>query len=134
MNNNELMHYGVLGMKWGKRKNYYGLYGDKYRASNGMTVGAPKNAGVAAFRKVQGTKGGGAVLNGMTKLNSAVYGHGKNKNVWKNIEKQTRKENESVREANKIHKQAKNEHKQKIESTYKDLNKNSSIGEKVIIQ
>ena len=87
MNNDELMHYGVLGMKWGHRKNYYGSSGDKYRASNGITVGAPKNAGVAAFRKVQGTKVGGAALNGMAKVNTAFYGRGKNKNVWKNIEK-----------------------------------------------
>ena len=132
MNDNELMHFGVLGMKWGHRKNYYGSSGDKYRASNGITVGAPKNAGVAAFRKVQGTKVGGAALNGMTKVNAALYGRGKNKNVWKNIEKQTRKETEAVREANQAHKQAKNEREQKIKNTYKDLNKNASIGEKLM--
>lgn len=32
MVDNYLSHHGVLGMKWGKRKNYYGQSGDKYRA------------------------------------------------------------------------------------------------------
>lgn len=132
MNDDELMHYGVLGMKWGKRKNYYGSSWDKYRASNGLTVGAPKNSAVAAFRKVQGTKIGGAALNGMTKVNTAFYGRGKNKGTWQRVEKQVRKENEAVREANQAHKQAKTERKQKIKDTYKSLNKNASLGEKLI--
>lgn len=106
-NSDELMHYGIPGMKWGHRKNYYGTSGDKYRASNGVTVGAPKNVGVAAFRKVQGTKIGGAALNGMAKANTAFYGQGKNKGVWKNAEKQVRRENQAVREANQAHKAAK---------------------------
>lgn len=126
------MHYGVLGMKWGKRKNYYGQSGDKFRASNGMTVGAPKNASVAAFRKVQGSKLGGAAINGMVKANTAFYGRGKNKAVWKNVEKQVRKENQAVRESNQAHKQAKIERNQKINDTYKSLNKNASLGEKLM--
>lgn len=55
-NPDELMHYGVPGMKLGHRQNYYGTSCDKFRASNGVTVGAPKNAGVAALRKVQEPK------------------------------------------------------------------------------
>lgn len=42
MEDNYLSHHGVKGMKWGKRKNYYGQSGDKFKASNGVTVGAPK--------------------------------------------------------------------------------------------
>lgn len=124
MNNDELMHYGVLGMKWGKRKNYYGQSGDKYRASNGVTVGAPKNARVAAFRKVQGSKLGGAALNGMAKANTAFYGRGKSKATWQNIEKQTRKETDAVREANKAHKKA-------INKAYDNIRKSESIGSRM---
>lgn len=132
MNNNELMHYGVPGMKWGHRKNYYGSSGNKYRASNGVIVGAPKDSAVAAIRKIQGTKVGGAAVNGMAKVNTAFYGRGKNKATWQRLEKQVRKENEAVREANKVHKQAKTERKQKIKDTYKSLNKNASFGERLI--
>lgn len=120
----ELYHYGVPGMKWGKRKNYYGQSGDKYRASNGVTVGAPKNARVAAFRKVQGSKVGGAVLNGMSKANTAFYGRGKNKAFWKNAEKQVRKETDAVREANKAHKKA-------INKAYDNVRKSESIGSRM---
>lgn len=122
-NPDELYHHGVKGMKWGHRKNYYGTSGDKFRASNGVTVGAPKNAGVAAFRKVQGTKVGGAALNGMAKANTAFYGRGKNKGIWKNAEKQVRRENQAVREANQAHKAAKKAYdkmaKQKVKDLYK---------------
>lgn len=119
MNQNELYHYGVLGMKWGKRKNYYGLSKPQYKASNGVTVGAPKNLRVAAFRKVQGTRVGGATLNGAAKLNTAVYGRGKNKNFFKNAEKQGRRETAAVREANQAHKQA-------INTTYNNIVKKES--------
>lgn len=39
MEDNYLSHHGVKGMKGGKRKNYYGQSGDKFKASNGVTVG-----------------------------------------------------------------------------------------------
>lgn len=130
----ELYHYGVPGMKWGHRKNYYGTSGNKFRASNGVTVGAPKNAGVAAFRKVQGTKVGGAALNRMAKANTAFYGRGKNKDVWKNAEKQVRRENQAVREANQAHKVAKKaekltakDQKKEFKADVKNYKKNSRI-------
>ena len=118
MNQNELMHYGVKGMKWGHRKNYYGSSGDKYRASNGVTVGAPKNAGVAAFRKVQGSKAGGAAIKGIAKVNTAVSGR-RNKAIMKRIEERTRKETDAVREANQAHKQAKKDAKQPMSTKKK---------------
>ena len=40
-----------------------------------MTLGAPKNAGVAAFRKVQGSKVGGAAINGVVKVNNMIKEH-----------------------------------------------------------
>lgn len=130
----ELYHYGVPGMKWGRRKNYYGTSGNKFRASNGVTVGAPKNAGVAAFRKVQGTKVGGAALNGMAKTNTAFYGRGKNKGVWKNAEMQVRRENQAVREANQAHKaavksvkQTTKAQKKEFKADVKNYKKNSRI-------
>lgn len=130
----ELYHYGVVGMKWGHRKNYYGTSDNKFRASNGVTVGAPKNAGVAAFRKVQGTKVGGAAINGMAKANTAFYGRGKNKGVWENAEKQVRRENQAVREANQAHKaavksvkQTAKAQKKEFKADVKNYKKNSRI-------
>ena len=118
MNQNELMHYGVPGMKWGHRKNYYGSSGDKYRASNGVTVGAPKNAGVAAFRKAQESKAGAAAIKGIAKLNTAMSGC-RNKTTMKRIGERTRKETDAVREANQVHKQAKKEQKQPMSTKKK---------------
>lgn len=112
MTQNELYHYGILGMKWGQHKNYYGKSGNKYVARNGVTVGAPKNASVAAFRKFQGTRIGAATLNGSVKLNTKIYGGDKTRR--KKIEDQVRRENIAVREANKAHKDAINSRRKSI--------------------
>lgn len=92
-----------------------GYYGNsnKFKASNGVTVGAPKNKTVEAFRAVQGTKVGGAALNGVAKLNTAFYGHGSAKKTWQKIEEQTRKETAAVQEANRAHKEAERERRRR---------------------
>lgn len=92
-----------------------GYYGNsnKFKASNGVTVGAPKNKTVEAFRAVQGTKVGGAALNGVAKLNTAFYGHGSAKKTWQRIEEQTRKETAAVQEANRAHKEAERERRRR---------------------
>ena len=48
----ELMHYGVRGMKWGRRKSPTAYGGSitksgKYRASNGVVIGRSRNKGAA---------------------------------------------------------------------------------------
>ena len=103
----ELYHYGVKGMKWGvRRKNWYGTSKSKFKASNGVTVGAPKNAGVAAFRKVQGSRVGSAALNGIARANTLLYGHGQAKKLYTRMEKRVRMENQAVRESEQAHKAA----------------------------
>lgn len=133
MSEQYLIHYGVPGMKWGHRKNYYGQSGDTFRASNGLVVRRPKNATVAAFRKFQGTKIGGNVLNKASKMNTAYYGKlSGNKKIWKQREKMVQRENQAVREANQAHKAAQKERKNKIKSQTKTLNKQASFKEKLL--
>lgn len=52
----ELMHYGVPGMKWGRRKSPTAYGGSitksgKYRASNGVVIGRSRNKSIAAARR-----------------------------------------------------------------------------------
>lgn len=62
----ELTHYGVKGMKWGRRKSPTAYGGSitksgKYRASNGVVIGRSKSKGVAIGRRLSVTAGGRAL-------------------------------------------------------------------------
>lgn len=72
----ELMHYGVKGMKWGRRKSptTYGGFitkSGKYKASNGVVIARSKNKRAAAMRRF-GVSAGGRALTaiGSTGLNA----------------------------------------------------------------
>lgn len=62
----ELMHYGVPGMKWGRRKSPTAYGGSitksgKYRASNGVVIGRSRNKSAAAMRRFSVSAGGRAL-------------------------------------------------------------------------
>ena len=62
----ELMHYGVPGMKWGRRKSPTAYGGSitksgKYRASNGVVIGRSKSKGASISRRLSVTAGGRAL-------------------------------------------------------------------------
>lgn len=62
----ELMHYGVPGMKWGRRKSPTAYGGSitksgKYRASNGVVIAGSRNKRAAATRRF-GVSAGGRAL------------------------------------------------------------------------
>lgn len=62
----ELMHYGVPGMKWGRRKSPTAYGGSitksgKYKASNGVVIARSANKRAAAMRRF-GVSAGGRML------------------------------------------------------------------------
>ncbi len=62
----ELMHYGVPGMKWGRRKSPTAYGGSitksgKYRASNGVVIARSRNKRAAAMRRFGVSVGGRAL-------------------------------------------------------------------------
>lgn len=84
---NELMHYGVPGMKWGHRKAYDPTSrggsitkNGKYRASNGVVIARSKNAGSAIGRRFTTSTAGRAL--------SAVGSIAMNKNQKSRIKRE----------------------------------------------
>lgn len=62
----ELMHYGVPGMRWGRRKSPTAYGGSitksgKYKASNGVVIARSRNKRAAAMRRF-GVSAGGRML------------------------------------------------------------------------
>lgn len=139
----ELYHHGIFGQKWGVRRwqnedgsltpagrehyGYYGKSGDKFKASNGLTVGKPKNAAVAAFRRAQATKVGSKVLEGTAKLNNKFYGFKNGDQIVNRV----KKENEAVRESVKAMKETKKEKKEAVKYATKQAFKNASLLDKL---
>jgi hypothetical protein len=100
---NELMHYGVPGMKWGHRKSRAELekQAGTFRSSNGMKVAPSKNAYVRTMRRL-------AANRGVEKLSTASY-RAMNKNHADTLtnraeavkgEQRIRKEAQALREYN----------------------------------
>ena len=117
MTQNELYHYGVLGMKWGVRKQEpFSAKAAGHRAMAGV-YGINENY----YKKRAGKKGSIWKNNGstMARLNASA------KNRQLQLANQAQK-------AKTAQVNAKNKRKQAINSTYKNLNKNTSFGEKLV--
>lgn len=100
---------------------YYGN-SNRFKASNGRVVGAPKDKGIAAGRRIMATKGGAAFVRGAAKLNTAVYGGRKGtaqRKKWEGFERSASQELVAIRESEKAHKEAKKANKQAYKESKK---------------
>jgi len=109
MNNDELMHYGVLGIKWGKRKASY------------------SNAGTVIKR----------LTNPTTRIKKDGYQKSRNPiatTISKDGYKKQKKPSgtRSYKAEKTAYKQAKTERKKALNKTYKEINEKTSFGEKLL--
>ena len=118
----ELMHYGVLGMKWGHRKAVptSSTY-NKMKSTRSQYKQAKKD-----YNK------------SFNKAYNYSYAHPIGQYVSKKKKDESnRRWSDAYDKANALdkaktnYKQAKNERKDKIKSTYRDIQKNASLGEKL---
>lgn len=114
--NDELMHYGVKGMKWGVRRARPQTAVDSARA-NYKTAKKEYNK---SFNKA---------YNRAVAAYSPVKKHQQaNEKRWEDAANKA----EKLKEAKTEYKKAKTERKAQIKSTYKDIKKSASLGEKII--
>lgn len=141
MTQNELMHYGVPGMKWGKRKtqtsNNYTARVARGHAGPGKYL-TPKRQLAGDKKDLEILNKGGHLSVGLTKKRQEAYDKRDRaaiekhiqKNKSNNIKSEYRKERDRQNKRD-AYKAAKAERKAKIKETTKELNKKASFGEKL---
>lgn len=121
---NELYHFGVPGMRWGVRK--------KYQTSE--TYNKVKNAKQAkkqAYKQYNKDFNKAYYFSEAHPFSQYIK---KSKNYAESNKRWEKARNSADKymEAKSAYKTAKNERKTKIKNTYKDLNKNAKLGEKLV--
>lgn len=119
----ELYHYGVLGMKWGKRKARPISDTRKKFDSAKKEYKQAKKAYNKSYNKAYNYSASHPITQ---------WGGGKNRKQadanWDDAFNKAKAQNK----ARNAYKQAKKDRAQKINDTYKDINKKSSLGEKML--
>lgn len=176
MNNDELMHYGVKGMKWGRRKSSYSNAGaaikrltdpttlikkDGYQKSRNPIATTISKDGYKKQKKPSGTRSYKAEKTAVSSIRSNLnstkaqyksarkaynkslsdaYNHGyqayspfkkrrqANADRWERVNA----DSEKVVTSKKAYKKAKTERKNALNKTYKEINKKTSFGEKLL--
>ena len=123
MRQDELMHYGVPGMKWGHRKALpISAQRARYDAAK-QQYKADKKAYSKSFNKAYSYSSRHPISQYVGKKQKA-----ESNRLWEDAYDKATQANKSK----SAMKQAKNERKQNIKNTYNDIQKNASRGEKLL--
>ena len=115
MHSDELMHFGVKGMKWGHRKNNYTTSLDTAKAN---------------YKSAKGdyTKSFNKAYNRSIMAYSPIKKHRQaNDERWNKVSNDA----EKLRDARKVYKQEKKANRQAINNAYKEINKTRSTASKL---